>query len=35
MYPVLGLVLLTGTLDLFNAVARIHGGMMKQLLVKR
>jgi uncharacterized membrane protein len=35
MYPVLGLVLLTGTLHLFNAVARIHGGMMKQLLVKR
>ncbi|MGC1119700.1 MAG: sensor domain-containing protein [Candidatus Methanofastidiosia archaeon] len=35
VYPALGFVLLTGTLHLFNAVARIHGRMIKQLLVKR
>ncbi|MBU6996960.1 MAG: sensor domain-containing protein [Theionarchaea archaeon] len=35
IYPVIGIVLLTGSLHLFNAVARIHGRMMKRLLVKR
>jgi uncharacterized membrane protein len=35
MYPVLGFILLTGTLHLFNVVANLHGKMTKQLLVKR
>ena len=35
MYPVLGFILLTGTLHLFNAVAAFHGRMTKLLLVKR
>lgn len=35
VYPVVGFVLLTGLLHLFNAVASIHGRMIKQLLVKR
>lgn len=35
LYPTLGLILLTGTLHLFNVVANLHGKMTKQLLVKR
>ena len=35
LYPVLGFILLTGTLHLFNVVANLHGKMTKQLLVKR
>ena len=35
VYPVLGFILLTGALHLFNAVADLHGRMTKLLLVKR
>ena len=35
VYPVLGFILLTGTLHLFNCVATFHGRMTKLVLVKR